>query len=1181
MSKRVLGLDLGANSIGFSLLELEENDNQISFNEIVSNSIVFSEPNSAEDRRNFRSGRRLNERKSARKKFVRKLFVKYGIADKKFIENPTSYLNSLNITNLDVYDIRQKAVSTQNISKEEFILSVYSILTDRGYNNMFSISKEDGAINEAVTQNKKEYLQKGYILPSKVLTQKRDELKEIFQNIPVRNKKDDYSNSLDRELHKEEFKKVVESQCDNKSIFTSQEECKRFIDELLDEETVNTPFYQRTLKSFEDMVAYCSFYHKYNPKGCEKRVPLANIRNIELTLRQKIDNYEIVDKNGELHSLSKDEIAKVIAFWIDTPNANEITAKNLLKNPLKKDLKLNIPDKVSQVVLNIESHRKMLEVLNKYDIDFKVKDNSFYNEILLELYYFKNKSSRIEHISKIVNKYNLNLKDDFLDEVSSLDGMDGFGSFSLRFINEILELMKNQNKTYYEATNTLGYDSLYVGMPKYDYLPPLEPTEHDIKWLKDNLSYFKKEHIFYQPMISPKVKRVLSILRKLVNELITKYGQIDEIRIESAKELNSSTEEKQIKENQNKNKTKNDNAVKFLEANNIQVSKKNIERAKLFIEQGKDGCLCLYSGEPITKDEAFDENETEIEHFIPRSVIWINSFKNKILVKKKANQDKSSKHPISFLNSKGQWEGFKGRVQNSFMDKKKKEWLNDENIINSVMQKEHWQESFLNDTRTATKTIAKYLNHYLYPIQKEHNKDGERHIFSVSGKAISELKYIWGISEIMPKNEDDKKDRNTNYHHTLDAFSVALCGNSAINTLHGYFKQKENKFKIKAQKEKISSNLPISKEGINIVEYLKNMVQKYEENKLYVCPYNKRKTNMKGFKDGNLKLYIADDPKNKDKKILAEMEKIYIDKSLLIKKVNGFDKDRNDSEVVKEIESIQSRLNPQKQKMIIPAIKTYADELLKLRNELKSLEKEIKPLDEKKKVSKAKQEENIELDNQIKELKLKKQNILKAMESLKCSFPTKKGKRQIVSVLNLYKTKIEQSKADAIIFPNRKNNKIERLTIDTLNQAIDSKEPFVLKANESTLNIQLFNTEERGQVVGLNYFSSLANNFSTKINERYKDEKLNYNSCLTLYKNDIIKIHNTKELQDKYFIFNGGGNVTGSNNKLTIKNINKNSFNKVNRKGETNSIKEDNISPGAGIIVSKVNIDFFGNIREA
>jgi CRISPR-associated endonuclease Csn1 len=41
--EKVLGLDLRTNSIGFSLLELEEKDGVTIFNELASNSIIFSE----------------------------------------------------------------------------------------------------------------------------------------------------------------------------------------------------------------------------------------------------------------------------------------------------------------------------------------------------------------------------------------------------------------------------------------------------------------------------------------------------------------------------------------------------------------------------------------------------------------------------------------------------------------------------------------------------------------------------------------------------------------------------------------------------------------------------------------------------------------------------------------------------------------------------------------------------------------------------------------------------------------------------------------------------------------------------------------------------------------------------------------------------------------------------------
>ncbi|MDY0052092.1 MAG: type II CRISPR RNA-guided endonuclease Cas9, partial [Aliarcobacter sp.] len=625
LCKNVLGLDIGSNSIGYSLLELEEKDNQIIFNELASNSIIFSEPFLASDRREARSARRRNERKSNRNKNARNIYVSFSIANKEFISFPTNYLNNFDVKD-DVYNIREKAIEGALISKEEFILCTYSILTSRGYSNMFSISSEDGVINEAVSKNTKEYQTMNYALPSMVLSQKRKDLQDTYQNIPIRNKKDDYQNSLDRNMHIEEFKKVVLSQANNKGIFDSIEKCNSFIKEIIDKKY--SSFYQRPLKSFENMVEYCSYYDEFNPKGSYKRIPLSNYKNIELTLRQKIDNYPVIDtKTGEVKIFTKEELDEIINFWIKTPSSKEINANNIFKSVGFKDIKLNIPEQSSQIILNIQAHKNILELLNKYKIDFQDTQNDFYNQVLLELYYFKNNSSRIENITKVINKFNLDINNSFVEELALLENMDGFGSFSLEFITEVLDLIYKKNKTFHEALEELEYFSKYLNMPSYDYLPPLEPTKADIKWLQENISYFDTKHLFYQPMMSPKVKRVISVLRKLINQIIKKYGKIDEIRIETAKEMNSKIEKERIDRNQGKDRSKNNDAIKLLKSYGLKESSKNIEIAKLWKEQGGE---CLYSGEEITEEEAFDENETEVEHFIPRSVIWINSYKNKI-----------------------------------------------------------------------------------------------------------------------------------------------------------------------------------------------------------------------------------------------------------------------------------------------------------------------------------------------------------------------------------------------------------------------------------------------------------------------------------------------------------------------------------------------------------------------
>jgi len=925
------------------------------------------------------------------------------------------------------------------------------------------------------------------------------------------------------------------------------------------------------------MVGYCTFYDKFNPKGSFKRIPLANIKNIESTLRQSIDNYQIIEtKTGVVAQLSKEEINQIIDFWIDTPSSDEINFKNIFKSAGFKNIELFAGKNASDIVLNIKSHRALCTILEKYSIDFKDKDNQLYNELLLILFYFKNKSVRVEKINILIENYGSHINKDFAEEVSSLHGMDGFGRFSMEFIREVLNLMSEKNIGHHDALDDLGYFCKYTSMPSYKYLPPLEPTKADIKWLQENISYFDTKHLFYQPMISQKVKRVISILRKLVNELIGRHGYIDEIRIETARELNSDLEESQITENQKKDKKKNDDAIKYLKDNRINDSSKNIERAKLFIEQGKK---CPYSDETVTSDEAFDENETEVEHFIPRSVIWINSYKNKLLVKKKYNQNKGSQNPITYLSSIGQWDNFRGRISEYKIAINKQDWLTNEEIIENVMKNEHWQDSYLNDTRTATRVVAKYLNHYLYPNQTKHAEGEERHIFSVSGKAISELKYMWGIHNIMPKNEDNKKDRNTNYHHTLDAFAVALCSNSAIQTLHSHFKQKENKFKTKAQKENLKANVPISKDGVGIVEHLKELVNKYETNQLLVCPYSKRKTNAKGFKDGNLKLCIVNDKNGNE--ILSELDNVYIDISLLIKDVGGFPKPRSDGEVLEAVKTIQSRLDAQKQNKIIDAIDVYAKKLIELRSEIGQLDAKIKEMGKDKKTGKQHKEANDKLKQEIEPYRLEKEILVKEQSYLKCTFITKNGKLQTVKRLRFTKSKAEETKADAIIFPKRigNGNTIERLSVYKFKQAVANKEPFVAKMNESTLSVELFDAP-KGQVVGLNYFSSVANHIDTKTNNKYKNVDFSDSNSLKLYKNDIIKVSDIKNSSTSYCIFNGGGLVAGSNNKLTIKNININNFKKQGKDGEVKFTKEDTVTPNVTRVIKRVKIDFFGNITE-
>ena len=1159
--KKVLGLDIGTNSIGFSLNKIDETNEQIIFNELASNSIIFSEYIKAEERRNFRSGRRKNDRNSRRKEIVRKLLCSFDIADKSIISEPIKYFNKIS-QNQNPYILRELAINGKNLTKDEFTFSLYTVISRRGYSNQFKTedSKDDGIINGAISKNRAIYYEKNLAIPSLVLLNKKTKLeKDGFINVAIRNKKDDYNNSLDRELWQEELEKLLESQKNNFELFEDNQKFETFKNKLLNGVNENSLgiFEQRALKSMEDMVGYCSFYNLYH-ENKQKRVAKSHISSIEFTLRQRIENSILGnlifnDKTGEFFTPTKEEIENTIELWLKKPPTQTINTKNIFDKAGLKNIKIKTAEKQDDTILDIKLHTQLLEIFKTANIDIFEKHRDLYTKILEKIHYFVNKEQIVKEIKKL-DTQNL-LDDKTIEKLSKVDkgNKESYASFSLLFIDEILQKLR-AGINYQDSLTQLGYFRKYLDITPYDYLPPLNPSQDDIKWLKKNVKNFNIEHLFYQPLVSPNVKRVISILRKLVNDLIKRYGKIDQIIIETARELNSKTEEEQIKESQANSKKEIKDAEILLKNQNFELTNKNIERARLFTEQK---AKCLYSGNSMIFEEALDETVSEVEHFIPRSKIWINSYKNKILVFKKHNQNKSDKHPIIYLQSKNAWEDFQYRVKETLSNKSKIFWLTDEENINKNWEKENLEDRFLNDTRSATKIIANYLEHYLFPKQNEHGK-GETNdkLIRVTGKAISELKRLWGVDKVQPKNEDDKKDRSTNYHHTIDALVISLLNQSSKKALNDFFKQNENGFKTKAILENLSARFPKTKDGISLVDFVKEKDRKYENDEIYICPMMKKRDNIVGFKDGNIKLYF-----DKGKDIFCQIDKKPIDKNLLFDQ-NG--KDVSDSEVEKRVEELIKSLDLPKQNNIKEAILTYKEELLITRKSIKDLEQQIKDikgnLPNKKDYVETPETEKIK--EQIEELE-KKKNIQKNIQNKPCYFTTNKGQKQIVKNIKI-KTK-DASKVDSIIITDKtKTNRVQRLTKDIYDDLKSNQTPFVAKLNDTTLNVDLYNTS-KGQVIGLNYFSSIRNDILAKFDDKKKLLITDFQDKITIQKYDVIELIDTKTNTTKYFTCNGGGEVGKGKNVVKFDTIN------TKTKVIPIQINEDRI-------IRKVNIDFYGDI---
>ncbi len=203
------------------------------------------------------------------------------------------------------------------------------------------------------------------------------------------------------------------------------------------------------------------------------------------------------------------------------------------------------------------------------------------------------------------------------------------------------------------------------------------------------------KYILPEPRIdsikNPMFNKSMSILRKLINELIT-TGIIDEeteVIIEVARELNDNNKRIAIERYQNERRTKRDKFREFLnefktkENNSINVEesisvfelwteqtfeqaeneqgekvknqnrndilkeKEALKRYELWVEQKGQ---CIYTGKMISITKLFS-NEIDIEHTIPRSILPDNTMANQTVSYARYNRDiKNNKLPYYLDN---------------------------------------------------------------------------------------------------------------------------------------------------------------------------------------------------------------------------------------------------------------------------------------------------------------------------------------------------------------------------------------------------------------------------------------------------------------------------------------------------------------------------------------------------
>ncbi|MDQ7045709.1 MAG: type II CRISPR RNA-guided endonuclease Cas9 [Sulfurimonas sp.] len=759
MSKVILGLDLGITSIGWALVNIE--DENLENNEIIDSGVrIFTIAEHPKDgkslalpRREARGARRTTKRKAQKIRAIKRLLLKNKILTQNELDN----LFIGNKGQKDIWLLRHEALYRELDNKELTRIMIH-LAKHRGYfSNRKSEEPSDNegkAVLSGIGQNKKVLEDSKYLTVGEYISTK----------VKKRNGKDsegklNYENSVARSMLIDEIS----------IIFSKQKEFSNDLvtDELL-EAYKEIAFEQRALKSVADMVANCPF------EVDEKRASKSSYSFEYFRALQKLKNLRVIDANGYEMPLIFEQIEQIVANAKITKNFTYKSFKKLF--PAYKEMKIKglvyhdhktgeIKDPEKVKFLDFTTYQKIKTVIQEADNLYwqKIENNSdILDAIGKVLTTEKNDKESMKQLVEIVESEKV------CEALLSLS-FSKFGHLSTKAIRNIIPFLED-GLDYDKACEKASYDfkAIFKGN-KTKFLPPLSKQE--------NLE-----------MTNPVVKRAIAQMRLVYNAIARKHGAIDAVHVEFTRDIKHSHEDRRkIEKAQGEfRNTKEKAREQAIDKLGKEPNAKELLKFRLWEEQNGH---CIYSGKYINPDILADSYATEVDHILPYSRSMDDSLNNKVLCFTKENQDKGSQTPCEYMDSK-KFEEFVGRVENLKNLKYAKK-----NRLIKINFDESSEIAFKERNKIDTSYISKFVKNYIESHVEFKASKMKRHVFTMNGMLTAQLRYKWGVGD---------KNRDNHLHHAEDAIILAFSTQSMVQMLSTVSAKREG-FSYKDKKEKSKS----------------------------------------------------------------------------------------------------------------------------------------------------------------------------------------------------------------------------------------------------------------------------------------------------------------------------------------------------------------------------------------
>ena len=827
--KTVLGLDLGIGSIGWSLISINENNAP---QEIIAmgSRIV---PLSADDTSQFSKGQAItkNQDRTA-KRTARKGFDRYQqrrenltIEFRKLVMLPDERLIKLPV--MELWQLRADAATPgKQLTLPEIGRVLYHINQRRGYKHAKADESGDSKQRDYVANINQRYamiIERGQTIGQYFAEQlKQSEIiteKGSYYTYRIKEQ------VFPRKAYEDEFDQIMSVQREYYPNILTDEVINRFRNEII--------FYQRGLKSCKHLVSICEFEKKEyknpdgkivydGPKVAPRTSPLFQICKIW----ESVNNITLTNRYNERYPITREQRQKMAEFLDNNEKMGIKDMYKILGISSKegwwggKAIGKGLQGNTTKMQL-----KKALSSLPKSDIDRLLKfdliqiesglvDEStgeiipivgtqILNEPLYKLWHTIYSIQDKEELASALSK-NFGITDaEVIDKLYKLDFIKpGYGNKSTKAMRRILPFLQD-GEMYSEAC-------LHAG---FRHSESLTADENLSRELLGRLPQIKKNEL-RQPI----VEKILNQMVNVVNAIIDKYGKPDTIRVELARELKMSKEEresldKNIRAREKENETYKN---KILEYDGVRVSRNRIQKYRMWEEaQG----VCFYCGASVSTSDFLQGFDVEVEHIIPRSLFFDNSFSNKVCACRKCNASKGNMTGFDFMKSKGEeaFQSYLTRVEEAFKDKRISKTKRDRLLTTA---KDIPSDFIERDLR-----LSQYISRKSIEILKQVC----RNVHSTTGSVTDFVRRVWGYDMVLHNlnleryrkgdlteiveydhkgqihSEERIKDwskRLDHRHHAVDALVIAMTQQSFIQRLNHLNTERDQMFaEVEKQRE--------------------------------------------------------------------------------------------------------------------------------------------------------------------------------------------------------------------------------------------------------------------------------------------------------------------------------------------------------------------------------------------